>query len=163
MVSFLWINAKGEEQSLENGSLLFELVLRSKGNVGANDVKLSISNDLTEIEVWDKNFNQKNIVLINRSSIKEQLTKKETWSVNPNPTTGSVIINFSAIDNKTVALELTDLQGKLVFQQLVNLNIGENSLNINLKKKNNVADGVYFLKAKGSSNNDIKRIVIKKG
>ena len=45
-----------------------------------------------------------------------------------------------------MSFELTDLQGELIFKQLVELQKGNNNLIINLKQHSNITPGIYFLK-----------------
>ena len=159
-ISFLWADAKGEEKSLENGSLLFELVFRSKlgtenGKWNAKSLELALTNDITEIEAWDKNYQQHNVVLSKKATNQNPIAK-ELFTVSPNPTNGEVVVNMFSKTNKLVVFELCNTIGKKLFEQSVEITKGNNVFHFNLKNKNYLPSGIYFMKANG----EVQRIVI---
>ncbi len=162
-ISFLWTDKTAEAKTLEDGTELFTLVVKHKTNYrSTNDFELAITNAITAIEAWDKDFNQHNIVLTKRETINEQQeTRNESFSVSPNPTSGEIKVNIASKINKTVNFELTDAQGKAILKQSVELQKGNNSFTLNLKQNSNITTGVYFLKAVGIEGDNVKRIMIK--
>ncbi len=152
LMSMLWTDAQAKEQSFSCNDELFTLVFKQKNKV---DFKMSLSNDLTEIAAWDKNFNQHNIVLT------KQNTRNESFSVSPNPTSGEIKVSLVSKINTTISFELTDAQGKTILKQVAELQKGNNSFTLNLKQNGNITTGVYFLKAVGLEGENVKRIMVK--
>jgi hypothetical protein len=160
-ISFLWTDKNAVERSLEDGTEVFTLVLRSTVNgKPSTDVAISLTNDLTEIAAWDKDYNQHNIILTQKSKIETQ-NLNDVWSVSPNPTSGNIKVSIVSKNNKTVSFELTDAQGKTILKQSVELQKGNNNFTINLKKNGNLTTGIYFLKAIGVEGENVKRIMVK--
>jgi hypothetical protein len=158
-ISMLWTDKNAVERSLEDGTEIFVLVLKQKGN---GNLELGISDAITEIAAWDKDYNQHNIILAKREIITNNspLTTSQ-WSVSPNPTSGEIKVSIVSKTNKTVSFELTDAQGKIILKQSVELQKGNNNFTINLKKNGNLTTGIYFLKAVGVEGDNVKRIIVK--
>jgi hypothetical protein len=155
-IAMLWTDKNAEEKTLEDGSEIFTLVVKHKTNYrSTNDLKLTLTTDITEIEAWDKDFNQYNIILTKQQKL--QTPNSEQWSVSPNPTSGDVVVNMISKENKTVVFELINAQGKALYTQSFEVIKGKNVFNLNLKKKNYLASGLYFLKANGM----MQRLIIK--
>jgi sugar lactone lactonase YvrE len=160
-ITMLWIGAKGEPTTLKDGSELFTLVLRAKAitsNEDINNLQLSINNSITDIEAWDNNNLQHNIVL-------KQINKPTNqpiynWSVGPNPSNGNIVVSLKASTNKKITLRLTDAQSKTLFTQTVEAIAGSNNYKINLNKNGKLPTGVYFIKAIGMEGEYVKKILI---
>ena len=85
-------------------------------------MELAISDAITDIAAWDKDYNQHNIILTKRETINDkQETRNESFSVSPNPTSGIIKISIASKINKTVSFELTDAQGKAILKQAAEL------------------------------------------
>ncbi len=162
LMSMLWTDAKAEEKSFNSSDELFTLVFKSRKLTITNDVALTLTNDLTDVEAWDKDYNQHNIILTKRETINDKLeTRNEWFSVSPNPTSGEIKVSIISKVNKVVSFELTDAQGKTILKQSVELQKGNNNFTMNLKKNGNITTGVYFLKAVGIEGDNVKRIMVK--
>ena len=158
-ISFLWTDKNAVERTLEDGTELFTLVLTQKG---IGNLKLAISDAITDIAAWDKDFNQHNIILTKRETINDkQETRNESFSVSPNPTSGIIKVSIASKTNKTVSFELTDAQGKAILKQAAELQKGNNSFILNLKQNGNLTTGIYFLKAVGFDGDNVRRIMVK--
>ena len=169
-ISFVWTDTKAEERSLEDGSLLFELVLKPKdvrsmmydvrfGEDLTNNLQLTINNSIADIEAWDKDFNKHNIVL--KSKVESQNLKvEEVWSASPNPTSGNVKLGVISTTNKTVVFELTNIYGKTLLQQSFEAVKGNNVYSIDLNKNGKLSTGIYLLKAIGLYGENVKRIIV---
>ena len=145
---------------MEDGSEVFTLVLKPKRlGISNEELGLSLTNDITEIEAWDKDNQQLNVVLTQKQNFISNLpiATNEGWSFSPNPTSGEVIVKMISRENKSVLFELIDAQGKNLFTHNFELNKGANVLNLNLKEKNNLPSGLYFIKANGIT----KRLIVK--
>ena len=158
-ISFLWTDKNAVERTLEDGTELFTLVLTQKG---IGNLELAISDAITDIAAWDKDYNQHNIILTKRETINDkQETRNESFSVSPNPTSGIIKISITSKINKTVSFELTDAQGKAILKQAAELQKGNNSFILNLKQNGNLTTGIYFLKAVGFEGDNVRRIMVK--
>jgi hypothetical protein len=162
-ISFLWTDKSAEERTLEDGTELFTLVLRSTVNSKpSTNVELSLTNDITATEAWDKDNNQHHIVLSKREATTNNLPLTTSqWSVSPNPTSGAIKVSLVLKTNKTVSFELTNAQGKTMLKQVAELQQGDNSFTMNLKKNGNLTAGIYFLKAIGLEGDNVQRIMVK--
>ena len=148
LVSFLWNDAKAQERTIENGSELFTLVLRAK-EFGIKNWDLGLTNDIAEVEAWDNDNQQHNIVLVKANTKEQNPINKDLFTVSPNPTSGDVVIALNAIENKNIVFELSNASGKTIFTQGFEAVKGSNNFHLNLKSKSKVTSGLYFLKANG--------------
>ncbi|MCX6210246.1 MAG: T9SS type A sorting domain-containing protein, partial [Bacteroidetes bacterium] len=162
-IAMLWTHKNAEAKTLEDGTELFTLVLRSTEiSKPITSLELAITNDIAEIEAWDKDFNQHKIILTKQVATTNNLPLTTSqWSVSPNPTSGEIKVSIVSKNNKTVSFELTDAQGKTILKQSVELQKGNNNFTINLKKNGNLTTGIYFLKAIGVEGENVKRIMVK--
>jgi hypothetical protein len=159
LISFLWTDKNAVERTLEDGTELFTLVLTQKG---IGNWELGISEAITDIAAWDKDYNPHTIILTKRETINDKLEARNEWfSVSPNPTNGAIKVDIVCKMNKLIRLELSNVEGKKVFEQSIDIVKGANSFNINLKKKVNLPTGYYYLKAVGLKGENIKKILIK--
>ena len=127
-ISFLWADASSEPKSVEDGSELFTLVLKKKGigywelGIGEiiNNLQLTISNAITEIEAWDNNFKQHNIILTKQTINDKPQTTNDLFSVYPNPATNLANIECSNAKQLVIvnALGKTTQQLKVTSEQL---------------------------------------------
>jgi hypothetical protein len=162
-IAMLWTDKSAEAKTLEEGTELFTLVLKPVHSTSSIDHSpLTITSDITDIEAWDKDFIQHNIILSKQQRTTNFLpVTTSQWSVSPNPTSGEIKVSLLSKVNKTVSFELTDAQGKSILKQVVELQKGNNNFTMNLKKNGNITTGIYFLKAVGIEGVDVKRIMVK--
>jgi hypothetical protein len=162
-IAMLWTHKNAEAKTLEDGTELFTLVLRSTEiSKPITSLELAITNDIAEIEAWDKDFNQHKIILTKQVATTNNLPLTTSqWSVSPNPTSGEIKVSIVSKVNKVVSFELTDAQGKSIMKQAAELQKGNNSIAMNLKKNGNLTTGIYFLKAVGIEGNNVQRIMVK--
>ena len=155
-ISMLWTDKNAIERSLEDGTEILVLVLKQKGT---RNLELGISDAITDIAAWDKDYNQHNIVLSQKEKVKTQ-NLDEYFVVSPNPTSGEIKVSLLSKVKKTVSFELTDAQGKAIFKQVVALQKGNNNFTMNLKQNGNITTGIYFLKAVGLEGENVKRMMV---
>jgi hypothetical protein len=171
-ISFLWANAKGEAQRLEDGSVLFEIVLKPKqgirnwelgiGGEPIKNLQLTINNSITEIEAWDKDNLQHNIILTKRETNNEKpVTRNEWFSVSPNPNDGNIVVAIAANATKKIIFELTDAQSKTLYSQRIEVIKGTNNFKLNLNKNSKLLHGIYFIKAIGLDGVEVKKVLVK--
>ena len=135
-ISFLWADAKGEGHTLEDGNEIFTLVLKTK-EVGISNDKLglSLTNDITEIEAWDKNYQQHNIVLTKRETKgKQQEIKQITLSPNP----AKDFLNVKLINTEAKQISIFNTLRKIVYT--TNIVTTNNQIPVG-----NLTTGTYFV------------------
>ena len=161
-ISFLWADANSESKSVEDGSELFTLVLRKLTvDRQPSTVDLVLTNDIAEIEAWDRNFKQHNIILTQKQSTNNlPLITNNYFSVYPNPTTGNIVITLSSNQNKKITFELSNAQGKTLLQQGFDIAKGNNVYHLNLNKNDKLPKGIYFLKANELIGEQVKKIIV---
>jgi len=160
-VSFLWVDPKSEAKTLEDGSVVFELVFKKTGKEAtgkeAIENSLVLNSSVTTIAAYDKDYNLHGIVM-KPSLINVNDVVTENWTVSPNPVTGGTIhVNMNLKDSKTIVLRLLDNTGKVILvKQVVGIK-GKNTLAISLK--NHLNFGTYFIQAVGIEGETAKKII----
>jgi len=93
-------------------------------------------------------------------SIKNVVTENNSLMLYPNPNTGSFTITGTSLSkDKTAAIEITDMLGKLVQTGKANINGG--NIRQELVLDNNIATGVYFLRLRTSAEEQSVRFIKK--
>jgi hypothetical protein len=87
---------------------------------------------------FDGTFSYSDLVFINRSNI-GSLGDISIW---PNPSEGSFYVSFNAISNGSVPYQVTDISGRIVLDDIWNINEGDNTFIIELGK---LKQGIYYL------------------
>jgi hypothetical protein len=83
---------------------------------------------------------------------------KKSFSVTPNPFTTEINIALQAVAYKEkVMLHIYDATGKMVFEKAVQLNTGNQNININ--NLGEFKTGLYFVKISGGSNNFSEKVL----
>jgi len=77
----------------------------------------------------------------------------------PSPTTGNVFVKIFANKSQQAKMLIMDLTGRIIYNQIVNLNNGLNLNNINLS---NCENGIYILSVQTNKNNISKKIILNK-
>ena len=148
-ISMLWIDKNAVERTLEDGTELFTLVLRSTvANRLSTD--LTLTSDITEVAAWDKDYNQHNIVLTKQQKL--QTTNIEQWAIYPNPTKGLVNLYVETLVGKG-NIVITDVYGKQVKTQP--LGLGTNTIDIA-----NLGKGIYFVSVITHEGKTTKKLVV---
>ncbi len=76
----------------------------------------------------------------------------------PNPNNGVFTVSVDMIaDAKNTQLKLTDITGRVIYTELLNLHAGSTSLPINVAK---LASGTYFLQLSNSQSSSVKKFVV---
>jgi len=158
-ISFLWNDDKGISKTLDDGSVLMELVFTKKAPFMQED--LTLTNDIATIEAWDGNLQKHAIVkTIGKINSAPEFASKENWQVSPNPTSGEVKVDLSLKSNKSIRFQLTTFDGRIVFQKEIEVVKGNSSNELNLSKQSRLSAGIYFLKAVGIDGVNVKQIEI---
>jgi len=154
-ISFLWVDPKNEIKTLEDGSVIMELVFKSTGKEAIENI-LSLDGSVTEIAAYDKDYNVHNIVM-KPGTVSVPVVTKESWNISPNPATNGVIrVQMNLKDNKSVVLRLLDNTGRVLLAKQVEGVKGGNNFTLN---KGNIQSGTYYLQAVGVD--EVKQLLIK--
>ena len=144
-VSFLWVDAKSEYKTLEDGSILFELVFERTGKEAIEN-SLSIDGSITTVVAYDKDYQSHDVVMKN-APITIAETTTENWVVAPNPTRDGVIqVQMNLLDRKLLVFRLLDNTGRLLLTKQVEGMKGSNHFTL---REGNIARGTYYLQAVG--------------
>ncbi len=136
--------AKGNSQSLSNYSFADNnLYGQATPNVF---YKLKVT-DLNGAYTWSS------IVHFSQAI---ETTKTAIASVYPNPTKGSININFSSISENDFTLELVDMYGNVHYSLTNNDINGQYSVNIDFS---DLANGVYFVKLNENGQSSTTKII----
>jgi hypothetical protein len=150
-ISFVWTDKNAVERTLEDGTEIFVLVLRSTVNrQPSTDLILSLTNDLTKVAAWDKDYNQHNIILSQKLKIKTQNINEVV--IYPNPTKGLVNLYVETLVGKG-NIVIADVYGKQVKTQP--LNLGTNTVDIASLSK-----GIYFVSVITNEGKTTKKLVV---
>ena len=151
-ISFLWVDTKNEIKTLEDGSVIMELVFKTIKPF--NNETLDLDGSVTSVVAYDKDYQMHNVMF--KPSVINSLETKDVWSVAPNPTTEGVIhLQMNLADRKIVVLRLIDNTGRLLLVKQVE---GVKGINIITLKEGNVPSGTYYLQAVGVEG--VKQILI---
>ena len=161
-ISFLWNDAKAIARTLNDESELFTLVMKPKQlritnselrfDEAINNLQLILNNSITDIEAWDVNNIQHNIILIQRKAKQEQQVIRNDFTIFPNPTHSVfTIYHLPFIGAGTIVI--TDLYGKQVKTQA--LCLGNNTIDIA-----NFSKGFYFVSVTTSEGKITKKLVV---
>ena len=155
-VSFLWVDPKNEIKTLEDGSVLMELVFNRTGN--CTNEQLDLNSSITSVAAYDKDYNL-HAIIMNPSLINITDIVKETWTVAPNPTTdGEIHVQMNLKNNKTLVFRLSDNTGRILLVKEVEAIKGSNNINL---REGNIPTGTYYLQAIGAEGLEVKKILVK--
>ena len=144
-ISFLWVDAKSEVKTLEDGSVLMELVFKNNYPLSTINYPLSIDGSVTTVVAYDKDYLVHDVVMRKMEGIPS--LQQEDWVVAPNPTKDGVIqVQMNLRESKAVVFRLSDVQGRLLLTKQVEGIKGINHFTI---REGTIASGTYYLQAIG--------------
>ncbi|MBX2930650.1 MAG: T9SS type A sorting domain-containing protein [Chitinophagaceae bacterium] len=119
-----------------------------------NDNKPLASNNYYRLKQMDKDgrVNYSNVVLLKG----EKATRVSITGVYPNPTRNTLSVNIASPSTERVSIVVTDISGKVLVQQNVELNAGDNVKQIDVSR---LSQGTYLIKT--ICNNGCESAVIK--
>ncbi len=91
--------------------------------------------------------------------VEDEFAQKTQWTIQPNPAQNSIQINGQSLVPQNGLISLYDLTGRLIFQQIVAVIQGENSISIDLQSCHS---GHYYLHVVTDQEVDILPVVIQK-
>ena len=152
-VPILWMNNNGTGKTIQDSTIIMELVFNTKGETNLDGV--SISSSLISAEAWDANWNKIKIV----KAVSTPIKNTEDFIVSPNPSNGIVQLKWLLNQSKTVTIQLFNSIGKLITQQSVTAN-ANGVTSINLEQKAKLTAGIYYVKVLGINSDTVKKIII---
>jgi len=115
-------------------------------------IRTNCNSSQTVFSDWSSTFTF--TTLANRIEEK-QTNSLSSFNLYPNPANESVTIAFSSENESSYVLELTDMMGKIVKNEVTNAGIGENTYVMNLT---GIAKGVYFIRISNDKITLVKKI-----
>lgn len=100
-----------------------------------------------KMEDVDGDFTFSNVIIINFSGNSTSL------KLYPNPASSILILKIVSEKSENISLRITDALGKLVYQNVISVNAGENSQTVNIQ---NLPAGTYYLNV--NQNGKIEKI-----
>ena len=79
------------------------------------------------------------------------------FSIYPNPTNGQFTISYSSNQNEKTDIKVTDLSGRAVFEESLNMVSGLNKKDLNLQ---GLSSGMYFIELDTSANHLTQKIIL---
>ena len=151
-VSFLWVDAKNEIKTLDDGSVIFDIVFEKIGD--CINEQLDLDGSITSVVAYDKDYQSHNVVF--KPSVINSSDTKDVWTVSPNPTKDGVIkVQMNLRENKTVVFRLIDNTGRVLMVKQVEGVKGSNNI---ILREGNIPGGIYYLQAVGVEG--VKQIII---
>ena len=153
-VSFLWVDAKNEVKTLDDGSVLFDLVFEKSAD--CINEQLDLDGSITAVVAYDKDYQSHNVIF--KPSVINSVDTKDNWIVAPNPTKDGVIkVQMNLKNSKTVVFRLSDNTGRILLVKKIEVVKGTNNITL---KEGNIPEGTYYLQAMGVECEDVKKIIV---
>jgi len=156
-LSFLWLDNNSFAKTLPDSTVLFELVFKRNGNI-SNEM-LQLTSNITPIAAYNANY-QEVALQFEEGIINAENGNNETWSINPNPSSGILNITMNLKTSKSLCFELTNMLGKHIIDYKTNLSSGKSNLMIDFNKNGKLSKGIYMLKAIGLNGVAVKQVAI---
>ncbi len=128
-----------EVVSIDN-EVLFYIVLSTKEDIQAVDI-FDIAARGVSAEVYDSNFNT---YKINIDKVSQQIGEYKLYDAVPNPFTGFTSLKIDLPVSTIVNLEVKDVQGRLLYTEVMNGSIGENIFEITNEKLSGTTGILYY-------------------
>jgi PKD repeat protein len=101
-----------------------------------------------------------NFAISGNVGIDELTAGNESFKLYPNPTSNSAQVEFSLTESQDVTIMVTDLSGRLVYNQLFAArNTGVNNIELPLE---NLTDGMYMVTIRTNNTSVSQRLVVRK-
>ena len=156
-ISFLWVDANSEWKTMEDGTVIMELLFKATGKETTENI-LDLNSSITSIAAYNKDYNPRGIVL-KAAPVPITNAHKETWVVAPNPVVNGVIqVQADLKEDKRVVLRLMDNTGRLLLTRTVEGVKGKNNF---ILREGNIPSGMYYLQALGVEGEEVKKIQIR--
>jgi hypothetical protein len=92
------------------------------------------------------------------TSIKENIINLQQVNLSPNPASQLSVLKIKSADNSNAKISIYNSLGALVMTEAVDINKGENKINLQLSSLNN---GIYFVNIENETGKITKKLIIK--
>ena len=96
------------------------------------------------------------VVTVSNLGVETESLENRGLNVYPNPTKGDVTIDFALLLGENISINLVDLDGRIVYSDIVNNQVGAYQKQLNIAE---LAAGMYLLKVDTDTESITKRIV----
>jgi hypothetical protein len=146
LLGLSWISNNGLSKILYENEVVFEIKLKLKSKF--NRLALSINDELLEKEAFDSNFNLKELSLKLDNNLNSNYLSQNKLFVFPNPAKGNFTLTFNSNNSGKGFVIVTDMLGRLIINQEIEINKGLNSRLFNIP--NNILAGAYNIQLRTS-------------
>ena len=151
-----WNAGSGTPKMLQENEVVFEI--RVKLNARYMSVPLNINDDLLEREAFDADFKVKELSLKLENVSNTVISTEVKLNVFPNPAQGNFTLNFSSNMAEKGYILLTDMLGRTLVNQEIQISKGMNNVMIDLPA--NIVTGTHNLQLRTSNTFETVKILI---
>ncbi len=154
-VAFMWSDEKNEAATLDDSTVLMELVFSRLSN--ASDPALTLTSDIAPIEAYDAGLQSVRVAMKAEEAIEKNVL--DSWEITPNPCDGQIRVNLSLAQAKSLQFELVGVDGKVLLQQTVAAVSGKSTYTLDKHLK--LTKGIYYLQAIGIDGGEVKKVMVR--
>ena len=151
-----WNAGSGTPKMLQENEVVFEI--RVKLNARYMSVPLNINDDLLEREAFDADFKVKELSLKLENVSNTVISTEVNLNVFPNPAQGNFTLNFNSNMAEKGYILLTDMLGRTLVNQEIQISKGMNNVMIDLPA--NIVTGTHNLQLRTSNTFETVKILI---
>jgi hypothetical protein len=151
-----WNAGSGTPKMLQENEVVFEI--RVKLNARYMSVPLNINDDLLEREAFDADFKVKELSLKLENVSNTVISTEVNLNVFPNPAQGNFTLNFNSNMAEKGYILLTDMLGRTLVNQEIQISKGMNNVMIDLPV--NIVTGTHNLQLRTSNTFETVKILI---
>lgn len=151
-----WNAGSGTPKMLQENEVVFEI--RVKLNARYMSVPLNINDDLLEREAFDADFKVKELSLKLENVSNTVISTEVKLNVFPNPAQGNFTLNFNSNMAEKGYILLTDMLGRTLVNQEIQISKGMNNVMIDLPA--NIVTGTHNLQLRTSNTFETVKILI---
>ncbi len=149
-ISFLWNDDHNKTATINNDDVLMELLFKRVADFTEEDI--TVSSAITDAQAWDGNLQPHTVEKTGGKIIAgapNAPVTTESFTVTPNPTTGTIQLTLHLKEHKKIGISLVDASGKTVFIRNLNGSTGTSTITLNIKDQQPVPAGVYSIHLTG--------------
>jgi uncharacterized protein (TIGR02145 family) len=152
-----WISNNGLSKILNENEVVFEIRLKLKSKF--NKPALNMNDELLEKEAFDDNFNLKELSLKLDNNLDANDLSQYKLFVFPNPAQNNFTLTFNSNKAEKGFVQVTDMLGRLIINQEVEINKGLNNRLFNIP--DHIVTGIYNIQLRTSKNFENLNILLK--
>jgi hypothetical protein len=157
LLGLSWISNNGLSKKLNENEVVFEIRLKLKSKL--NKPTLNMNDELLEKEAFDDNFNFKELSLKLDNNLDANDLSLYKLFVFPNPAQNNFTITFNSNKTEKGFIQVTDMLGRLIINQEIEINKGLNNRLFNIP--DHIVPGIYNIQLRTSKNFENLNIILK--